>query len=486
MRQLESKPVTSFFLLTVIDCVLSVSYNLSTGPSSPVFFPLAQYLVPHIFMTSHEGLQSSKTFYKKPSTSSEPDAVETSSNTFQKFRSTLELSLRTATRSKKVPLSPHIVDELAVLARTTKGKEKEIPKNIEPQEKMSISRKVAFGRGRDSLSSPVLHTSSKAFPSPKSQSAIPGSSSSNADVVTTSPTQQRTRKVHCQSPEHSSPNAPASPRDPLLSRHPSPELPPSSTPSLHREPPRGRVPATTRTVTLGDVLTPPDTPTPKAYTPAALRASSPIRSESPTNSVRVVPSSVRALTSASTSHLPLTSPRTPTPPPTPLCFIDLSRRVSDTRRPSTESPRHTSPIDNIEDSPRTRVRPPAQRSYSQNHHLIISSGSLVQPTSNPEHRELLRTAASLICNEVLKPPTKTEAGERDWGEVEVRMRELARLGRVWGKSDSSGACTSTNVSTAALSSCSGLTADGEERERRLFCDALRDGYVLCQCVFSSH
>lgn len=74
---------------------------------------------------------------------------------------------------------------------------------------------------------------------------------------------------------------------------------------------------------------------------------------------------------------------------------------------------------------------------------------------------------------------KTEAGVRDWGEVEIRTRALARLERIWGKS---GVGSSTNVSTAALSS-SGLTASGEERERRLFCEALRDGYVLCQSVF---
>lgn len=62
------------------------------------------------------------------------------------------------------------------------------------------------------------------------------------------------------------------------------------------------------------------------------------------------------------------------------------------------------------------------------------------------------------------------------------MRALARLERIWSKNGSSGVCNSTNVSTSALSS-SGLTASGEERERRLFCEALRDGYVLCQSVF---
>ena len=39
--------------------------------------------------------------------------------------------------------------------------------------------------------------------------------------------QQRTTKAHRQSPEHSLCDAPTSPTDPLLSRHPSPELSPS-------------------------------------------------------------------------------------------------------------------------------------------------------------------------------------------------------------------------------------------------------------------
>ena len=68
---------------------------------------------------------------------------------------------------------------------------------------------------------------------------------------------------------------------------------------------------------------------------------------------------------------------------------------------------------------------------------------------------------------------KTEAGQRDWGEVEVRTRALARLERIWSKNGSNGASGSTNISTAS----------GEERERRLFGDTLRDGYVLCQYVF---
>ena len=75
--------------------------------------------------------------------------------------------------------------------------------------------------------------------------------------------------------------------------------------------------------------------------------------------------------------------------------------------------------------------------------------------------------------------TKTEVGLRDWGEVEARTRALARLERIWSKSGNN---SSSNVPTATLSS-SGFSASGEERERKLFSDALRDGYVLCQCVF---
>ncbi|KAF8809477.1 hypothetical protein BYT27DRAFT_7094067 [Phlegmacium glaucopus] len=477
------------------------------------------------------------------SSSAKPNIVETSSNTFQRFRSSLEQSLRTATRSKKLPSTPYFVEELAALARTAKGKEKAKHKDVEPshKEKMNIIKRITFRRpaGQDSpsnstpaqdvqsngriaghtsyitpslrqasMSSPALHTSSQALPSPKSQSAVPGSSSSNTDVLIT-PTRQRSRKVNVQtqSPgiggpvplgsKHNSSDAPASSsRDPLLSRHRSSKahqgLPPSpSTPSLLRHPPqeRSREPVTP-TRTRREVTTPPDTPTPKAQLARhsskspTLRASSPIRPKSPSNRVRVVTPPVRVLTSASTSHLPLTSS---TPPSTPRRPIHTSRRGSDTlRRPSAESPQHASTIDRGESpSPvRTRTRSPVQPSYSQNRHFNISSGSLVQQTSNPVYRELIRTAASLICKEVLKPPLhmiKTEAGSREWGEVEVRTRALARLERIWNKSGNSGFGSSANVSTAALSS-SGLTASGEERERRLFCDALRDGYVLCQIM----
>ncbi|KAJ7581275.1 hypothetical protein C8J56DRAFT_794068 [Mycena floridula] len=96
----------------------------------------------------------------------------------------------------------------------------------------------------------------------------------------------------------------------------------------------------------------------------------------------------------------------------------------------------------------------------------ISTASLSSP-SNPEHRELIRTAASMLCKEIIKPPvhiSRSEAALRDWEEVEVRTRALIRHERVWSKSGFSG------------------TSGVEERGRRLFCEALRDGLVLCQLM----
>lgn len=87
----------------------------------------------------------------------------------------------------------------------------------------------------------------------------------------------------------------------------------------------------------------------------------------------------------------------------------------------------------------------------------------------------------MLCKEMVRPPlhmSKSEQAKRDWEAVEIRMQPLARLERVWGMSSISSA-SNLNVSSSGMSS-SGLSAAGEERERRAFCEALRDGFVLCQ------
>lgn len=86
----------------------------------------------------------------------------------------------------------------------------------------------------------------------------------------------------------------------------------------------------------------------------------------------------------------------------------------------------------------------------------------------------------MLCKEVVKPPvhmSRTEAGLKDWDEVEMRVRALARLERIWGKSGIGG--SSSNLTLGAPA---GVSVGGEERERRLFTEALRDGFVLCQLM----
>lgn len=87
----------------------------------------------------------------------------------------------------------------------------------------------------------------------------------------------------------------------------------------------------------------------------------------------------------------------------------------------------------------------------------------------------------MLVREMLKPPSNRgpSLDVMEYEEVELRLRPLARLERVWGKSG--GAASSSQVNVSGLSS-SGLSAGGEERERKQFAEALRDGYVLCQCV----
>ena len=70
-------------------------------------------------------------------------------------------------------------------------------------------------------------------------------------------------------------------------------------------------------------------------------------------------------------------------------------------------------------------------------------------------------------------------------EIELRLRPLARLERIWGKSGSAMSNGIPNTSGSSVTGfgvfgAGGASSMGEDRERRLFSEALRDGYVLCQ------
>ncbi|KAF8472971.1 hypothetical protein DFH94DRAFT_636569 [Russula ochroleuca] len=102
--------------------------------------------------------------------------------------------------------------------------------------------------------------------------------------------------------------------------------------------------------------------------------------------------------------------------------------------------------------------------------------------SDPMHREVVRTATSMLCKEMLQPEKSTGLGLRETEEVEARLRALARLERVWVKNTQgiSGSPTQPGASVTMKDRDACGSAPGEDRERRLFAEALRDGYVLCQ------
>ncbi|RDB20820.1 hypothetical protein Hypma_012023 [Hypsizygus marmoreus] len=506
--------------------------------------------------------------------------LESSTKVFTRFRSTLEQSLRTATRSKKAPTPP--VDEFATITARNKGKEKEkeIARENPRKEKQKsgmlrrLESKVTFRRNgheslslspvppvpvpkdpvraagftsfitpslrQGSMSSPSLHLSSQAMPSPKSRPAIPVSSSSNNEALAT-PTRERTRRASLQPQQREigapiplgtrrDPHGNVGTNGPPTSRHRSTKSAPLALPStpstpstLNTQSEESESPETpTPTRRTHELPSPPGTPTPMSKSrgqlgrssrkaaassghlplhtppgsPITPRASSPIRAR-PT---RVV-TPHRGLASSSASHLPLT-PSSPSPPPQ-RPSADSPRRpsVDSPRKPSIDNPRRTSidspkrasleaPRSPRETTPRTgtespspRPRPisPGQRSYAQNRHFNISTTSLSGPP-NPEYRELIRTATSLLCKEIIKIPphmSRSESGVKDWEEVEVRTRALARAERIWGKSGGLASGSSSNLHSPNVN---GISASAEERERRLFGDALRDGFVLCQLM----
>jgi hypothetical protein len=101
------------------------------------------------------------------------------------------------------------------------------------------------------------------------------------------------------------------------------------------------------------------------------------------------------------------------------------------------------------------------------------------------HREALRTATSLLCKEMMRPVQSTGLGMHESEEVEARLQPLARLERVWGKSGASanGSVSQLGATGSGIIGGTAVSTSGEERERRLFTEALQDGYVLCQWVF---
>jgi hypothetical protein len=221
----------------------------------------------------------------------------------------------------------------------------------------------------------------------------------------------------------------------------------------------------------------------RAVSPTPIRDTSsppPLGARSPSTR-RATPT--RGLSSSSTSNLPLSPVSTRRP------SGEMSRPSLEgpARRPSLDAPRPSfrteSPTTSRASSPRA-LSPTSPYNHRQG--LEASTTSLSTHTS-VENRELIRAAASLLCRELGRSPThlrKSGVSEVEVEEIEVRMRNLVRLERIWSKSGTGTASQST-LSSSGLLGANGVLSSGEEKERKYFCEALRDGYVLCQLSFFS-
>ncbi|EIW58780.1 Pkinase-domain-containing protein [Trametes versicolor FP-101664 SS1] len=506
---------------------------------------------------------------------------EAQPKTFSRLRSSLEQSLRTATKSKAK--SPAAVDESGVLSPGAgKGKgrasEDDAPKEKEKARSRMLS-KVSFRRpGRDvstpspvpavpplaseqsqgaravrdrdkpkdkdkvrlaghtsfltpslrqaSMSSPTLHLSAQPIPSSFTQPfALPSGSTSNVAALV-SPPRDRTRRSSAQpavSPKDISGPTPLAPRRDLRSNGTSSPTPRDSSemqrpskqsrppplsfassptaPSLHsrelqsRSPPPPETPTRrSREATRSPDLSPPSSPSPRGFGVSSSRRAAASASHLPLGLGS--PPSSPTTPRATSPTLARSSSRTPTthrniPSAASTSHLPLNSASPSNRRPSLDSARPNippSPSPSRAASPvtpaRTRAVSPTQRNYSpsygQNRLYNASTTSLAAP-ANPEHRELIRSATAFLCREMLKPPAqfgKSGLEPKDWEEVEVRLRALARVERIWTRSGAVASSSQVNVSALG----NGVASGSEEKERRLFGEALRDGYVLCQCL----
>ena len=352
-----------------------------------------------------------------------------------------------------------------------------------------------------SLSSPAVHLTSDDSPPPSS----PPPTSSGAPLISTPAplTSKRPFVANASSPTSSpssrarkprpAPLLPPSPSTPTLgyfassspapttptrpSREPVSSLPgtPTPTPSSSRNPQQQRQQLGKRSSvgTPRSLDQPPSTPS--SPSPSRHRSPSSPRTRSPPSSRVVTP---RGFTSTSTSSLNY---------PPPYSTNALRRSSLDRRSPSPAIPRASSPT-SPSSRPRTLSPSRQQRAVSPSTLLARHANGSTTPVSaasrpsNPMHREALRAATSLLCKEMMRPPQSTGLSIHESEEVEERLQPLARLERVWGKSGASanGSVTQLGATGSGIIGGTAISMSGEERERRLFTEALRDGYVLCQ------
>ncbi|CAE6452233.1 unnamed protein product [Rhizoctonia solani] len=214
------------------------------------------------------------------------------------------------------------------------------------------------------------------------------------------------------------------------------QAPPSSTPSRTQPLPSPTSP------------TPRRRPTPRQDVPSETPSRSTTASTQNTGS----PSASRATSPVRSSH------RSPPPllPPTP----NQEYEPLTSARQSVPSPPRS--------GARSPTSPPVTSRASSRGHQPHDSASSLAPAP---FREEIRAAASFIIKELSRQPPQIK--DKDWIEVEMRLRPLVRAERVWAPS---------GAGPVAGGQISSPSSRGAERERRVFGDALRDGVVLCQLM----
>ena len=95
----------------------------------------------------------------------------------------------------------------------------------------------------------------------------------------------------------------------------------------------------------------------------------------------------------------------------------------------------------------------------------------------PTHRELVRAAISVLLHTLQLEPGKDLDSHEVTG-LKERLEPLIQLGCVWEERNVTGSMAQLGAS------CTGIDVGAEEeRERNVFTQVLRDGYVLCRWVF---
>ncbi|KAJ1306725.1 hypothetical protein OPQ81_007714 [Rhizoctonia solani] len=162
--------------------------------------------------------------------------------------------------------------------------------------------------------------------------------------------------------------------------------------------------------------------------------------------------------SASRATSPVRSAHRPPPPLLPPTPDQENEPLTGTHQSVPSSPH----------AGRSPTSPPVTSRASSRGHQTHDSASLL---ASAPFREEIRAAASFVVKELSRQPPQIK--DKDWIEVEMRLRPLVRAERVWAPSGA-GAVTGSQISSPS--------SRGAERERRVFGDALRDGVVLCHLM----